>query len=342
MEFNFDYFAELEPQKYYENKDMTPNAIAKREAMLSNKENNYIISEKHDGEWSMSIITSTRILVRSRSRGVNGNFGDFTDKIPHITAELKLLPPNTVILGELCYLDYSKTSKDVGSILRCLTPKAIARQEDEAMKLHLVVFDCLCENGISYMDKTYAERIARASIVINGSLKTPNNFKYIQMTKWTTNGDFNKFVGDIWDAGGEGGVIQRMDSKYAPGTRPSWQSLKVKKHISDIEVQVTAINAPTREYSGLAPEGWPYKDPDGTLVTKYWYNNWAGGITVDYKGKAVSISSGLSDEDRQWLVTDEAREMIKQGKLIAVIGAMEETKDSLRHPIVQRLRTDAK
>ena len=28
-EFNFEYFANLEPQKYYDNKDMTPGAIQK-------------------------------------------------------------------------------------------------------------------------------------------------------------------------------------------------------------------------------------------------------------------------------------------------------------------------
>jgi ATP-dependent DNA ligase len=334
---DFNYFAELEPQKYYENKDDTPSARAKREAMLSNKNNEYVITEKHDGEWSMSIIAEDRILVRSRSRGVNGSFGNFTDKIPHIVEELKGFPAGIVLLGELCYLDYSKTSKDVGSILRCLTPKAISRQLDESMKLHLVIFDCLACDGNSMLNEEYNNRLILANDLVQKYAK-----HYIHITKIQTE-NFESFVDAIWDAGGEGGVIQRKNAKYASGARPSWQSLKVKKHLDEIEVPVIAVNPPTREYSGKDSANWQFKDSDGNLVTKYFFNGWAGGITVNYKGKNVSISSGLSDDDREWLSTSEATEMIKSSTLYAVISAMEETEDgSLRHPILKRLRTEVK
>lgn len=335
--FDFNYYAELEPQKYYENKDETPNAIKKREAMLSNEGAQYVMSHKWDGEWSMSIIGDKQLLVRSRSRGVNGTFGNFTDKIPHIIAELNQLPAGTVVLGELCFPDLKKTAKDVGSILRCLTPKAIERQKEEINKLHLKVFDCLSWNNESQMNKGYYDRL----IIIN-TLLSNYQFKYIEMTEFTTEG-FEDFVSNIWAAGGEGAVIQRKDCKYAPGTRPSWQSLKVKKHMDPLELPVIYWNGATKEYTGKDSANWPYKDKDGKLVTKYWYNGWAGGITVNYFGNPVAVSSGLTDEDREWLTTEEAAQLIGQGKLYAVISAMEVTdKHSLRHPILERLRTDEK
>jgi ATP-dependent DNA ligase len=340
MDWKFDFlkYAELEPQKYYENKDETPSACAKRDAMINNAGGLYIGTEKHDGEWAMCIIGDGIILIRSRSRGVGGNFGNFTDKVPHIVEELKKFQPGTVLLGELCYLDYKKTSKDVGSILRCLTPKAIARQQDESMKLHLEVFDCLCRDCHDMLNEGYEERYFQAKSMVYGCY----GLKYIECTQQATD-NFSEFAESIWSKGGEGVVIQRRDAKYAPGSRPSWQSLKVKKHLDDIEVIVTAANEPTREYTGLDPDNWSYHDANGKPVTKYWANHWAGGITVDYKGKAVSISSGLSDEDREWLTSDEASILIKSGQVVAVISAMEETEDgSLRHPIVKRIRTDAK
>jgi ATP-dependent DNA ligase len=341
--FDFNYYAELEPQKYYENKDDTPTATAKREAMLGNKQALYVASEKHDGEWSMSIIDTNNLLVRSRSRGVNGSFGNFTDKIPHITQELKLFPVGTVILGELCYLDYSKTSKDVGSILRCLTPKAIARQSEEKNKLHLVIFDCLSYGGESLMGWGYLERLHYISDRFD-YMRHPREFSYIQVTNWVTSPtSFEDFVMNIWAQGGEGAVIQRIDAKYTPGARPSWQSLKVKKHMDPLELPVIYWNGATKEYTGVDSANWPYKDKDGKPVTKYWYNGWAGGITVNYFGNPVAVSSGLTDEDREWLTTEEAGQLIAQGKLYAVISAMEVTdKHSLRHPILEKLRTDEK
>src|SRR5574344_1886643 len=340
--FDFNYYAELEPQKYYENKDETPNAIKKREAMLSNENSAYVMSHKWDGEWSMSIVGDKQLLVRSRSRGVNGTFGNFTDKIPHITAELNQLPFGTVILGELCFPDLKKTAKDVGSILRCLTPKAVERQKEEANKLYLKVFDCLAFNGENITNWRYIDRLMKARFLIEGSIANPTHFKYIKMTEWTLD-NFEDFVSKIWSVGGEGAVIQRMDAKYAPGTRPSWQSLKVKKHMDPWELPVIYWNGATKEYTGKDSANWPYKDKEGKLVTKYWYNGWAGGITVNYLGNAVAVSSGFTDEDREWLTTDEAAQLIAQGKLYAVISAMEVTdRHSLRHPILERLRTDEK
>ena len=46
--FDFNYYAELEPQKYYENKDETPNAIKKREALLKTTNSVRLIHSEAD------------------------------------------------------------------------------------------------------------------------------------------------------------------------------------------------------------------------------------------------------------------------------------------------------
>ena len=53
------------------------------------------------------------------------------------------------------------------------------------------------------------------------------------------------------------------------------------------------------------------------------------------------MTSGLTDDDREWLATDEAQQMIKNGELYAVVKAMQTNSlGKLRHPYVVRLRND--
>jgi hypothetical protein len=44
-------------------------------------------------------------------------------------------------------------------------------------------------------------------------------------------------------------------------------------------------------------------------------------------------SSGLTDEEREWLATAAAQDAISSGSLYAEITGMEFTEDSLRHPV---------
>ena len=350
-EFNFEYFANLEPQKYYDNKDMTPGAIQKREDMMSNKDDQYVASRKNDGEWCMLIKgLNGEVLARSRSISkVTGKYGDYTAKIPHIIEEFQRdFPIGTVLLGELCFEDITKTSKDVGTILRCLPPKAIERQKTNP--LSFVMFDILAWNGISFMDRDYMERFVNYALQEKYDYNDYDCSAYYIMNTDLILSNFDEFLADILSNGGEGIVIQRRDAKYAPGTRPSWQSLKVKKNLGEIEVKVLRTNLANMIYEGKTELAlWPYWSHDmsnadlsqpNMPVTKYHFYGWPGAIVVDYKGTEVAISSGLEDIDRQWLA--ENQDMIKTGTIYAVISAMEETIDgSLRHPVLIRLRLDA-
>lgn len=370
MEFNFDYFKNMEPMKYYD----CAGAFEKPKAqeMLNNKDNAYIATCKNDGEWAMFIKgINGEILIRSRSLSVvTGEYGDKTAHLPHLVEDMKKWPNGSVVLGELCFEDPTMTSKDVGTILRCLAPKAIERQKGNPLIVKL--FDLLAWESKVFVDKPYGERFAELQ---SHFLKTSDLINFVQYEIFfTITGfcyeNFMEYADRIWAIGGEGIVIHGLNFPYEPGKRTSWHSLKVKKTLEDFEVPVLGIEEPTKIYDGKSlatwlyygchkNEGWPeekymltdtgrqlgiekiFQDCfDYYPITKFYYYGWPGAIKVDYNGKQVSISSGLSDSDREWLASDEGQEKIEKG-LIAVISGMEQTADgSIRHPVLVRLRTD--
>ena len=68
--FEFNYWAMLEPMKYYDKIDdtaLSANLLAKKYAMIENHNDEYIASQKWDGEWTMFIKDGDNILIRSRS-----------------------------------------------------------------------------------------------------------------------------------------------------------------------------------------------------------------------------------------------------------------------------------
>ena len=328
--------------------------------MLINKDRAFIATRKNDGEWCR-IIKNANGEIKAQSRTISkvtGEYGDKTEHIPHIIDELRSCPPETVLIGELCFEDITKTSKDVGSILRCKPDKAIARQED--VKLVYRVFDCLAFGGIDLSNNPYNDRLMNAMDCIG------DFGHYIDITDFTEYGDFEEFLQEILSCGGEGIVIHRKDAKYKPGARTAWDTLKVKKITQELELPIINFIDPNKSYCGEDASSWNYwmgtnsttkeiifidhppkkdKDSEHTLwepVTKPFWMGWKNGVVVDNNGTAVRVTSGLTDEDREWLASESATELLKNGELVATVSAMEVTEDgSLRHPRLIRIRTEA-
>ena len=348
-------FYTMTPMKYYQPLDYKNQ---KALDMLANKDNAYIATKKNDGEWCRLIIDADgNIKAQSRSIStVTGEYGDKTEHIPHIVNEYSSYPKETVLLGELCFEDITKTSRDVGSILRCKPDKAIQRQKTE--KLVFRAFDCLACNGTDLMNAPYWERWACMMDVIG------DYGNYIRGTEYCF-GDFEDFLQTILASGGEGIVIHRRDAKYKPGARTAWDSLKVKKIVEELELPIVRFLEPNRSYMGEDADSWKYwmgtyTDTGKTVfidhapgnidmehnlkwepVTKPFWMGWKNGVVVDNNGTEVRVTSGLTDEDREWLSTPEAEEALKNG-LVATVTAMEITEDgSLRHPRLVRIRTEA-
>ena len=155
MNFDYDKFYHLQPMRYF---DAGANINSeKAEAMLTNKNNNYIATMKSDGEWCRIIVDVNRTVAQSRNISkVTGEYGDKTLLIPHIIEEVKQLPNGTVLLGELCFAEWNSTARDVGTILRCKPEKAVERQKKHSLIYR--IFDCLSWDGESLMDKPFEYR----------------------------------------------------------------------------------------------------------------------------------------------------------------------------------------
>lgn len=348
MAYKIEDFAMMAPMRYYNNEA----ASQKRTDMIEDKDDLYVASEKHDGDWGMFIHYSKgKNLVRSRSISkLTGVYGDYTAKVPHLCAEMDTWPDNTVVLGELCFEKYGTNANTVGTILRCLPQKAVERQKDNP--LYAYVFDILMYNGQDLTNVGYWFRLVnwanRVAVRYNNDERQPFYFKRTAI--FHDGIDFAEAADEIISAGGEGIVIQRKDNPYMPGTRTAWKTLKLKQSLPEMELKVVATIDPKMHYEGDCPDTWEYWYQDmpnansqaGDFpVTKPFFYGWKNGITVEYNDTTCDVTSGLTDDDREWLTTDEAQQMIKNGELYAVVKAMQTNSlGKLRHPYVVRLRND--
>lgn len=332
MNFDYDKFYHMTPMRYF---DAGANINSeKAEAMLTNKNNNYIATMKSDGEWCRIIVDVNRTVAQSRNISkVTGEYGDKTLLIPHIIKEVEQFPYGTVLLGELCFAEWNSTARDVGTILRCKPEKAVERQKKHSLIYR--VFDCLSWGGIDLMKEPYSFRFK----VLQDQIERSNHDLVWTQMCWYTLDNFENFLADILAMGGEGIVIHSKDYFYAPGQRPAWKTLKIKKTTGEIECPVIDTIEPNMLYEGKELENWEYFI-EGIAVTKPFYYGWKNGVIINHNGNKVRVTSGLTDDDREWLTTNEATAAIENGKLYAVVSGMEITPDSIRHPRLVRLRAD--
>ena len=125
-------------------------------------------------------------------------------------------------------------------------------------------------------------------------------------------------------------------------------------------LQVVATKAPTKEYQGKEVATWEYwegtdkhsgevyrhngpKPKDNGViwkpVSKAYYFGWKMGITCNFNGTLIDASSGLTDEDREWLASQDAIDAIAHGQLWAEIRSMMVASlGGLRHPVIHKLR----
>ena len=363
-------FAMMTPMKYYDNQEPKTDTLKqKRQDMIDNKDNLYIASEKHDGDWGMFIHYSKgKNLIRSRSISkITGAYGDYTDKLPHLCGEMDAWPDNTVVLAEICWDEYGTNANTVGTILRCLPAKAVERQKDK--KLSAYVFDMLMYAGRDLIEVPYEERL---NVWVYHLIDT-KYFNYFKMTEIFED-NFAAAADDIISRGGEGVVIQKKSNPYMPGTRTAWATLKLKQALPHMDLKVVGTLEPNKNYDGDCIDTWKYWevftgenlcDPDtgdlsaiyelvevdsdcdrktipGIPVTKPYYMHWKNGITVMLpSGITTDVASGLTDDDRAYLATPEAQAKIAAGELWAEVKAMSVNDlGKLRHGSLVRLRTD--
>ena len=353
----------MEPMRYWApTSSMSPEVKRQHlEQMIAHGD--YIWSRKYDGNWSRAVITPERSALQTRGISKKtGTYGEIQNKVFFWDDVVKAFSRETVILGEV-YLP-GGIDKDVGSILRCLDPKAQARQKDK--KLEWRVFDILYLDGENMMGKPAEERIKFIPEVvrrINSPLVIGIDYHYMDE-------DFFDDLNNIFAEGGEGAVCYRRSSIYIPGKRgPSaWETCKVKQEISaDIDCFITGVEPAVRDYTGKDIQTWNFWEDErsgekivGQLygdyrtgrairpISKGYYYGWPGAIytsVYDNNGNIIPLCkvAGLT-EDFKTELRDNFSEwnmcpLTIGGMMVSTAQAESDgTGISIRHPYIKSIR----
>lgn len=358
-----DYFS-MEPMKYFSpSSTMSSDARrAKLEQMIDS--GNYLFGLKTDGNWSRAVITAERNALQTRGIStVTKTYGEIQDKVLFWDAVLRVewYGP-TVILGEV-YLP-GAIDKDVGSILRCLTPKALSRQKNNALRWR--IFDVLALDGKDMMNEAFENRInCIPEVVRRIGYPLVEGVTYYEMDE-----TFFDRMGEIFAAGGEGAVCYKKDSIYIPGKRGphAWDTVKVKQEISsEIDAFITGTVPGEKLYTGKDLSTWQLWENHRTgekvvgsyfgeyqlggayiPVTKNYFNNWPAAIQVsvyDRNGNEVPLCkvSGLTEDFKSSLRDNPERwygcPVTIGGMMVSSAKADSEGNGiSIRHPLLKRIR----
>ena len=357
-----DYFTS-EPMKYFAPSSTmsSESRRVKLEQMIDS--GNYLFGLKTDGNWSRAVITPERQALQTRGIStVTKTYGEIQDKVLFWDDVCNAFKHTTVILGEV-YLP-GAIDKDVGSILRCLTPKALARQKDNPLRWR--IFDVLALDGDDYMNQPFEYRISHIPEVV-GRINSPlvEGVEYYEMDD-----QFFDKMGEIFAAGGEGCVCYKKDSIYIPGKRGphAWDTVKVKQEISsEIDAFISGIVSGEKLYTGKDLGTWQLWENQRTgeklvgsyfgeyrtggsyiPVTKNYFNNWPAAIQVsvyDRNGNEVPLCkvSGLTEEFKTDLRDNTNRwigcPVTIGGMMVSSAKADSEGNGiSIRHPLLKRIR----
>lgn len=352
---------EIEPEKIY---GLPANEPLKQQKITTHiNSNQYVASLKKDGQYHRYVNYEGEVKMQTRGKSVvTGTFGDVKDKVPHLMAILNdIVPKNSLLIGELYF--HNGTTNDVGSILRCLAPKAVKRQEKQPLIFY--IHDVWAWNDELLLTKTKEQRneiLSKIEELFESKGAMAHGF--IEFAEYVdTVSAIHKLVEYAFDNNEEGVVLTLKNAIVNPGARTAWKTLKIKKELqNDADVFLTGnFKEPTKKYDGIEVETWKYwlnlktgeklegihyKDylQGMTLepITKPYFMSWPGSVemaVVNKNGDTVSVGwlSGLSDEIKE----DFARNNDNYKLKVCRIQAMETTEDNkLRHAKFLEFRDD--
>ena len=335
----------------------------------------YFATIKKDGYWYMFEKTDDGVCYMF-SRTTSKETGILSEKIanvPHLEAALNCLPNGSILIGEIYYP--GKTSKDVTTIMGCLAPKAIQRQEESCGLIHYYVHDIIKYNGFDLKNEGAWTRFQVLQKVWEKH-QLFNKSGYLEIAEPILD-NIQEATAEALNNGEEGMVLKKKDVVYSPDKRPAWSSIKIKK-MDYADVVCIGVCDATKEYTGKEIETWPYwiieknsktfldtnfdlgwtfyeKCPVGqpfqikspnfktVPVTKGYYYGWKTAIRIgayNDKGELVEIGTVASG------LTDELRENLKNFDdyylRVCSVQCMEKDKQehTLRHPFFKGFRDD--
>lgn len=322
--------------------------------------NSMIFSEKYDGNLCRFIAEDGDILCQTRTISKQtGQYGELQNKIAYIDDFKSKFEQLTVFLGEI-YLP-GKTSKEIGTILRCKEEKALDRQKDNPIFIY--IFDVLVYEGQYLTETPIVERIKYLPLIC----QKINNPQVSYAKYYPAEPDiFYPRIEQIFNRGGEGVVLYRKDFLPCAGRSSMWETVKVKQELEgDVDVFISGVAPGSKEYTGgLLPEWTLWQNTrTGELVRGNYYTEYSQGGCYEpvsktyFFGLPGSIECSVYDDEGNAKVlcycsnlTDEFRCALRDhlddyiGRPARISGMMiSEDKNgniSLRHPKFLELRDD--
>jgi ATP-dependent DNA ligase len=352
-----DYF-NLERMKYW-SLPATFKGDKKEKINTLLKSGKYLGALKKDGDWSAFIKQNGKFEQQARTESVNGGYNDKSEHVPHISQALDLIcKDGTILVGELYYPGL--VSKDVGTILRCLPAKAVARQKDNP--LHFYIFDVWAFDGEELFTVPFEERI-QTLLHIEENVGEFLNANNIEFAHYASGQNLIDLLAEGLEYGEEGIVATLRECPVYFKRTPAWSTIKVKKEIAeDLDVFLTGnYKEATKEYKGDHIDGWEYWENEKTgelLQGKYLFTDYFAGaallpisknyflgipgsleIGVYKDGKVFPIGfvAGLTENLRKDVIDNLDKYKLKPCR----VQAMEiHDTDGLRHPKFMGFRDD--
>ena len=355
MAFNQEKIQELYPEaKMYEAQLINKGS----DTLLKNacESGNYFGQLKKDGYWYQAEIHQEHSYLFSRSAStVTKLQSEKSANVPHIMDALQALPKGTILVGEIYYPN--GTSKNVTSIMGCLAPKAIERQNGSYGKIHYYIHDILMYKGLNFVELQTSNwnryKILQKIFTLHGLDK----YDFLELAEsWEDN--LYVRVGDSLIAGEEGMVIKAKDGIYEPGKRPT-TNLKAKQ-VDFVDAIIIGFESPTKEYYGKEVENWKYWiDVEGkcvegmyygvdgifTPVTKPYFMGWYNARirigAYDENGNLKEIGiihSGISDEMKKDMSENPQNYLNKVAKIQCM--SLDKKEKTIRHGFYKGLHLD--
>lgn len=294
---------------------------------------NYVAEPKLDGCHYFN--NAGKILSPQISRKTNEPV-DKTNNFPHLVEGfLKANLGEAILDGEI-YYPHEHKSYGATKITGCGAEEAVRRQQEQGW-ISFGVFDILRDPKGNWLYGTpWRKRRELLEQIMQRLTKEEPCYHLVPVKRNRK----RKFFEDVLKQGGEGVVLKYVNGLYIPGKRPMGNWIKLKTTMTD-DVVILSFDPPEREYTGKAPENWPYWE-NGTPVTKNYYHGLIGSIafgkyTKDGEMVYLGSCTGISDSMRKEF-TENQDEYVGS---VMEIKAMELTEDGkYRHPNFVRLHPD--
>lgn len=355
MGFNKEKIEELYPEaKMYEAQLINKG----NETLLKTacESGNYFGQLKKDGYWYQFEKHEHNSYLFSRSAStVTKLQAEKSANVPHIVDALNILPDETILIGEIYYP--GGTSKNVTTIMGCLAPKAIERQNGSYGKIHYYIHDILMYKGVDFVEQK-ATNWQRYQILQKiFYLHELNKYDFLELAEsWED--DLYSRVGDSLAAGEEGMVIKAKEGIYEPGKRPI-SNLKAKQ-VDFADAIIIGFKEPNKEYDGKEIITWSYwidaennrKEGmywgvagDFTPVTKAYYMGWTnariklGAYDEDGNIKEIgTIHSGISDEMKKDMTENPQNYLNKVVKIQCM--SLDKKERTIRHGFYKGIHSE--